>query len=297
MALISPAIGNTLTIPASANTGTFSVPTVGDAIWEPDETIPGRDLHLTPTGTIVDYRGTGTIRNDDAKPRITLTGGDVTEGDAGVVNAVFEATLSNPWSCPSGSTIKHSRAPRLAARPRRSAPTMSTPRAGRDGRQAPALTIQILVPIRGDRTHENGESFQLVLSNVHNADPPLAVATTNILDNDPKPTVSVANGATVEGNADHAFNVVASLTNPSIDDVTFKFMTANGSATVPNDFGQAVGGSVTIPADATSGLVPLTIHADLQHEQTEVFSVVIYNAQNAFLGDSVADVTIADDDP
>ncbi|HEY1298617.1 MAG TPA: Calx-beta domain-containing protein [Chloroflexota bacterium] len=290
-------LGNTVTVPATANTATFSVPTVQDATWEPDEQFQVEIYNLTPTGTIIDYRGTGTIRNDDLKPQIAVKGGDVTEGDAGFVNAVFEVTLSNPSVLPVWFDYQTLQGTATGGTPA----TVGADYVNTTGRQGwtpgTSAPIQILVPVKGDRTHEEDESFQLQLSNIHNADPPSAVATANIINNDPKPAVAVADGATFEGNADHPYSVVASLSNPSIDDVTFKFRTANGTATSPSDFRQAGGGSVTIPAGATSGLIPLTIDTDLQHEDTEAFSVVIYNAQNAFLGDSVSDVTIVDDDP
>src|SRR6185312_1952276 len=152
---------------------------------------------------------------------------------------------------------------------------------------------QILVPVRGDLTHEGDEDFQVQLT-PHNASlstPTSApVVTGTIADNDPVPTISVADLAVLEGNAGaRIVNVTASLSNPTVSDVTAQFMTANGSARAYLDYVPVVGGRVTIPAGATSAVIPLQVIGDFAREPNEEFSVVLSSAVNATLGDQVAD--------
>jgi hypothetical protein len=91
-------------------------------------------------------------------------------------------------------------------------------------------------------------------------------------------------------------NLPVSMSNPTTADVTFKFSTANGTATLPLDYVSVTNGSATIPAGLTSTTIPVRVNGDLLIEPTESFFVIISKPINAVLGNSVATVTILNDD-
>ncbi|MBI2826467.1 MAG: hypothetical protein HYX69_17455 [Planctomycetia bacterium] len=89
----------TVTFNPQQTTQTITIPIVGDALNEPDETFTVKLSN--PTNAVVAFgadSGTGTILNDDPVPTISV--GDTTAIE-GVTNAVFTVNLS----APSGRTV------------------------------------------------------------------------------------------------------------------------------------------------------------------------------------------------
>ena len=77
----------------------ISVTISGDLIFEPDETFT-TTLSLPVNATIATGTATGTIRNDDAQPTISLNDRQLIEGNAGSAPMVFTVSLANPSSEP-----------------------------------------------------------------------------------------------------------------------------------------------------------------------------------------------------
>jgi hypothetical protein len=288
-------------VPFGSTSSKFTVHTLQDNLFEPDKQFTVQ-LSSPTTGTITRGIGTATIRSDDPQPTITVNDTTVAEGDTGFVNAVFDVTLSNPSYQPIWLDY--------VTAPGGSATGGPTPTGDVDYRNTTGqlrwlpgnnFPQQILVPVRGDVVHEGDEDFQVQLT-PHNAllsTPTSAPAVTaTITDDDPVPTISVGDTAVLEGNAGaRIVNVTASLSNPTTSNVTAQFTTANGSARSFLDYVPVVGGTLTIPAGATSAVIPLQVIGDLVTEPNEAFSVVILSAANATLGDQVANITITNDDP
>ena len=67
----------------------------GDALDEADETFR-LNLSNAANARIADNSGVGTILDDDPTPSLSISDGQVTEGNAGTVNAIFTLTLSAP---------------------------------------------------------------------------------------------------------------------------------------------------------------------------------------------------------
>jgi hypothetical protein len=89
-------VSSTLTIPANATNGQFTVFAKGDAVTESDETF---FVNLvTATGaTIADGVGIGTILNDDkVSPCLSINNISLAEGNAGKTAFVFKVALNNP---------------------------------------------------------------------------------------------------------------------------------------------------------------------------------------------------------
>lgn len=88
------AASGTVSFADGDTTKPVSISITPDNIVELDETYTVT-LSAPSRGTITGGPGTGTITNDDASV-ITLTGGTVTEGDAGTAAITFAINLSNP---------------------------------------------------------------------------------------------------------------------------------------------------------------------------------------------------------
>ncbi len=132
----------------------------------------------------------GTIRNDDSPPTITIGDVSVDEG-AGV--AVFQVVLS----APSGITItvKYATAKGTAA-----SPGDFQAVAGTLTFAAGTTLMTIRVPIVDDSLYEGNETFKVNLSAAANAKIQRNAAVCTIVDNDPKPALSLA-GAAVKKSA------------------------------------------------------------------------------------------------
>jgi hypothetical protein len=68
---------------------------LGDTIDEANETF-FVNLLSPVNATITDGQGVGTITNDDVAPSLAISDVTVAEGNAGITNAVFTVSLSNP---------------------------------------------------------------------------------------------------------------------------------------------------------------------------------------------------------
>jgi hypothetical protein len=89
----------TLTFAPGTTTQSITVPVVGDAIFEGNETFQVT-LSGATVATINDGTGVGTITDDDATPGLIISEVTVTEGDAGSTNAVFTVTLTGATAVP-----------------------------------------------------------------------------------------------------------------------------------------------------------------------------------------------------
>lgn len=76
---------------------TITVPVIGDVVFEPDEAFTV-SLSDAVNAVVADAQGTGTIRNDDGVPSISINDVSVRERNHGTTPAVFSVTLSNPSS-------------------------------------------------------------------------------------------------------------------------------------------------------------------------------------------------------
>jgi hypothetical protein len=165
------------------------------------------------------------------------------------------------------------------------------------------LTKSIAIPILDDNIFENGnETFNLTLSNPTNSAVFQTPATTtiSIQDSDSQPSLFISSDAgffVPEGNSGTS-NITfrAVLTNPTVQVVTIKYATINGTAIAGSDY-VASSGTITIPAGALeSSPVSIPINGDTTVEPNELFNVSLSNATNVSFASSSALAIILNDD-
>lgn len=158
----------TLSFLAGETTKTFAVPVKGDLSDEANETF---NVNLTnPVGaTILDGQGTGTITDNDPLPVIRISDVNVTEGNIGAVNAVFNVTLS----AASGRTVTVQYA---TANGTANSLTDYLPKTGTLIFAPGQTTKTIIVPVKGDTLREANETFFVNLTAPTNATRPDAQA-------------------------------------------------------------------------------------------------------------------------
>ena len=84
------------TIAAGDTTTTLTVLVNGDTFQEDNETFLVKLSNVSANATIFDDQAVGTILDDDRPPAIAIADVQVLEGDAGIVDAVFQLTTTRP---------------------------------------------------------------------------------------------------------------------------------------------------------------------------------------------------------
>jgi hypothetical protein len=137
------------------------------------------------------------------------------------------------------------------------------------------------------------ETFTATLAAPVNATLGTSSGTGSINDNDPLPSVSIADAAVTEGDN---LQFTVTLTPVSGRTVTVPFSTADGTATVAgNDYLQT-SSSIQIAAGNSSGTIVVNTLQDSTDEPNETLSVNLGTPTNATVGDGSATGTILDDD-
>jgi predicted extracellular nuclease len=270
-------------------TQTITVQVNGDLLNEVDETF---FVTLSNPGeaVITDGQGLGSILNDDPLPHVMIQNAVVRESTGGLVDAVFAVRLSEP----SGLTVRveFSTADETAAAGADYIATAGTLTF------APGEVVQTIdVPVIGDPINEANETFLVGLENAVNATLKGRPATGMIVNDDPRPRISVADASAVEPDSGTApMTFVVRLSNPSAFPVRARFFTVNGKARAGHDYG-AAHGTVTFAPLATHAAIDVSILADRPREKEENFWVVLWTADGGEIGDWLAMGTILDARP
>lgn len=155
------------------------------------------------------------------------------------------------------------------------------------------------VAISNDNLDEDDETVNLALSNPTNGatlgTPVNAVLT--ITDNDPLPSLSIADISAPEGNAGTvAFQFTVSLSAASSKTVTVSAASSNGSATAGGDYQTLPATLLTFLPGETTQTVNVLVNGDATEEPDETFLVSLSAASNASILDPQATGTITNDD-
>ncbi len=111
------------------------------------------------------------------------------------------------------------------------------------------------------------------------------------------PTLSVSDVSITEGNSGtRSLNFVVSLSAASATPVTFKFATADGTASAGSDYVARALTGRTIAAGGTSTQIGVTINGDATVESDETLLLNISNAVGATIADAQGTGTITNDD-
>ncbi|MBF0627100.1 MAG: DUF4347 domain-containing protein [Magnetococcales bacterium] len=294
-------IGNILVIAAGSTSATFTVPIMGDATSEENETFT---VALSnPNGATLGTTSsvTTTITNDDSTstgstPRVTLSGpATISEGNSGSSNATYTITLSAASSAAVMVMYSTASGTATAGVDFGSISNLVTIAAG-------STSATFTVPILGDTANESNETFTVALTNAIGASLGTTSSVTTTISNDDvtavTPTLTLSGPATInEGNSgsSNATYTVA-LSSAVSSAVTVIYSTVEGTATGGIDF-SSTGNLLTIAAGRTSATFTVPVLGDTMAENRESFTVSLLSPSGATLGTTTTVTTaIVDDD-
>jgi hypothetical protein len=155
----------------------------------------------------------------------------------------------------------------------------------------------VAVPINDDAVDENDETFLLELSAASGAGLLDAQGVGTILDDDPRPDLSISNPSVVEGDTGtRALTFVVSLSAASGRPVTVSYQTNDGTAAQPADY-TAKSGTLTFNPGVTTRNINVQVRGDTVDETpAEAFTVDLSAAVDATILDGQGTGTIEDDD-
>ena len=292
------AVGDTVvTIPAGSLTPStpLTVTVNGDTIDERDEQFTvelsapkladGTSLDTTLGGQLI---ATGGIDNDDTTVRIS--GGQITEGDAGTATLNFAVSLLQPSTHEVVVHLQLNNGTAVAGQDYQIPATLDvTIPAGQ-------TSVNVPVAILGDTLNEANETFTAVILSADHAKLGVASATGTILDNDAPPTVSINSVTVAEGNTgttDMTFTV--HLSGASGQPVTVLVSPQSGTATSGVDFATSPS-TITFQPGETDKVFVVKALGDNVFEPDETFNVVLSNPSGATLGTASGVGTITNDD-
>ncbi len=225
-------------------------------------------------------------------PVLTVSDVAVSEGSAGTVSANFIVSLSQ--ASPSPVTFKFATADDTAMAGSDYAARALTGRTIAAG----LTSTQIGVNVNSDTTVEPNETFFLNLSNPIGATIADGQGIGTIRNDDGGPNLSVSDVSISEGNSGTKTMVfTVSLSQASTTPVTFKFATADGTATAASgDYVGRPSTSRSIAPGLTSTQIGVTINGDTTLEQDETLALNISNVSGAISVDSQGFGHILNDD-
>jgi parallel beta-helix repeat protein len=159
-------------------------------------------------------------------------------------------------------------------------------------------TKTINIPIIDDSVYEGSKTFTVSLTTVTNGATIGSPRTTTvtITDNDPAPSISIADARMNEGNSGTTnMPFVVTLTGATTVPATVQYQTVSNSASAGSDF-QSVSGTLTFNPGETQKTINVPIFGDTIMEPDETFFVTLFSASNATISRSSATGTIVNDD-
>lgn len=222
-------------------------------------------------------------------PTLAIDNVTITEGNSGTSTANFTVFLSPASS--QTVTVQYATANGTA--------TAGSDFSATNGTLtfAPGQTSQtVSVLVLNDTVFEPTETFNVNLSNPANATLGDDQGVGTIIDNDSPPTIAVNDVAVLEGHAGTKTAVFTiSLSNPTNQNVTVNFATADDTATAGSDY-VATTGTAVITAGLPSTSIAVTINGDNTFEGDESFFFNLSSPVNATIADSFGIGAINNDD-
>ncbi len=279
--------GGTLTIAAGTTSQTLDVSVTGDVLDEPDETVV-----VVVSNNSSNAAGTGTIKDNDATPTLSIDSPSVSESTRATTFLTFTVTLSAAsgrqvtvdWAEGTGGTATSG--------------TDYTAITGGALTFAAGTTSQTFdVAVTGDTDEEQNETVVAMLSNAANATIATATGTGTIV-NDDGVVVSIDSPRVTEGNSGSKnLTFTATLSKASADQVTVNYADAGtGTATSGTDYTAISGGTLTFAAGTTSQTLDVSVTGDADSEANETVVVTLSGATNATIATATGTGTIVNDD-
>lgn len=279
----------TVDFPDGSTSTNVVVEVIGETDIELDESFHLRLTDATDGAVFLSNLATGTIKNDDPTPELSVQDIQVTEIDSGAVNAEFKLQLNAPsllTALVDVRTMDVTASDQMDYSPL--AQTVTIPA----GESEATVTVQVF----GDIANEGDETFELRLSNPVNLIVNDDTAVCTILDDELGSRITIDDVSVQEGDAgvsDAEFTV--NLTEANTEDVSVDYAAISDTALVGSDFTQA-SGTLVIPAGSTSGTIVVPVIGDDIFEQDETFIVQLSNSQNGVIVDNEGEASILNDD-
>jgi hypothetical protein len=280
-------LNGSVSFDAGQTSKSIALPTVNDALDEPNETFTVT-LSSPTNASIATAQGSGTINDNDAAQLSINSAPAVTEGG----NANFTVTLA-PASTQT-VTVNYSTANGSAIAPG----DYDAVTSGNLSFAPGETTKPVAISTNEDALNEANENFTVTLSSPANATiaSGQGTGTGTINDNDAAPALSINDATVTEGNSGTVFAVfTVTLSAASGQQVTVNYATANATATAPADYAAASATLTFAPGEATKTFSVL-VNGDGADEPNETFHVNLSGAVNATISDGQGVGTINDDD-
>lgn len=279
-------------IPAGATSTTISIPTVNDTLVESTETFNVTLSNTAGTTGITTATGTVTL-NDNDKYILTLSPAtwSTPESNSGTTPATYTVTVNQ--AIPTGQTItvNYSVGGGTA--------TSGTDYTATSGTLTfnPGDTSKTFdVPIKGDTTPEQDETYIVTLSNP-SANAQLGTSSaTGTITNDDSGTLTISQSGTTisEGGGSKTYTVTLSPAPTSA--VSVIVSTSNGSATGGGVDFSSTSQTLNFAIGVTTKTYTVSIVDDAIQENDETFTVNLSSPVNATIGTGSVMTTITDND-
>jgi hypothetical protein len=270
-----------VSLPAGCRCGTIGVPILGDAISEGTESF-SVDLSSPVNAVIGDGHAVGTVFDNEGDPTFVVLDASANEA-AGTMS--FDVWLTKTSS--GTQTVDYATADDTAT-----AGSDYTATSGSLSFPAGTTSKSVAVTVLDDALNEADETLTFNLSNGSKtiADPQ-AVAT--ILDDDPEPSLSVADAATAENAGPLSFTI--SLSTVSGQEVDVDYTTTDVTAIAGEDY-TTTAGTAVIPAGHTSVQVDVPLLDDAIYESDETLTLDLSTPFNASIIGAQGTGTITNDE-
>lgn len=265
----------------------IQVTIIDDAVYETSETVEitlsnpagGADLANGKSAIVA----TGTVANDDAPPRLTISSPAVSEGDAGDAAVLrFVVSRRGESSLPAGVAydIESTGSATAAGDDSDYTHTVDSPISIPPGQNS--ATIEVAV--NGDNLAEADETVVIALTGPVNAEfenGAESIEGTGTIANDDLLRLSINSPAVDEvdsgGTSTLAFTVTLDSETPA--NVTVNYLIEDGTAEAPGDYTDPADGTLTfIPGGSLSQDISVTVIGDNELETTETVMARLFNA-------------------
>ena len=286
------ASNGTLTIPAFHLTGTISIPTIDDAVYEGPTPENFYVVITSQSATVTQGQGIGSVNDNDLPPTISISNPlPVNEGNSGTTNVQFVVMLSNASYEPISVSYSTANGTAIAG-------TDYVTTSGTVTIPAGATTANIIVPVIGNTVVDGNRTFYVNLTDTP-SDALLGTtqATETILNDDVAiSSISIAGISLTETNKGYVDAVLnVTLSAASASSASVKYATVDGTAKAGTDY-LAANGTLTFAPGVTTLPITVKVNGDRKTETNETFSVVLSTPVNATIAGSTGVVTIVNDD-
>ncbi|WP_343630922.1 Ig-like domain-containing protein [Fluviicola sp.] len=285
----------TITIPANSTTGTITITTINDGVYEGTETVITTITSITggngatigsPASTTV------TITDDEAVPTVSISGGTtIAENSSGTVT--LTVTLSGPASTATVVNLGYTGTATSGTDYLAGVTSVTIP--------ANATTATLVIDPNDDLVYEGNETVIATITSVTGGNGATigspASTTTTIVDNETVPTVSISGGTTIAENSPGTVTLTVTLSGAA-STATVVNLGYTGTATSGTDYVTGVT-SVTIPANATTATLVIDPNDDVIFEGNETVITTITSVSGgngATIGSPASTTTTIVDD-